>query len=260
MDSPGPPRRTAATGSHRLPLYFLRTASLDEIPRPGFCSRLILSAKHRLDKGLRADLSRQISAATRERENLREQGKLKRVIALIFQYALHTLQRDQGILTDAPTIHNIVTEHFTEWYRAPGPPVEHSYQRTVPRSRHTQIRNVSVPPHAATLGGVYPTAATHDSATSGKPSPPFLAEFKAAIHHHKGSTAPGATGLTYNMVKERPDPIHVRKIVRLCEVPPTDSTLLVHLNCFEHAWFTNTPLYLFRWDVRRAFDSRGDGR
>ena len=72
------------------------------------------------------DLRRQISDATRARENLCEQGKLKRVIASILQklYALHSLQLDQGMLTDAPTLHNMVTDHLTAWYQAPGPSVD----------------------------------------------------------------------------------------------------------------------------------------
>ena len=35
----------------------------------------------------------------------------------------------------------------------------------------------------------------------------------------------------------------------------TDSALVVHLNCWEHARLTNTPLYISSWDIRRAFDS-----
>ena len=156
--------------------------------------------------------------------------------------------------------------------------------------------------------------------------PPTLAEFTAAIQYHKGITAPGASGLTYKMVKGWPpsvimkvhelltlafsgptpawlqwgwlctkpkDPengitldglrplmllevlrkiwvwIDVRKIVRLWEahgaLTPsqhgfrrghgTDSALMVHLNCFEHAQSTNTALFLSSWDIRRAFDS-----
>ena len=156
--------------------------------------------------------------------------------------------------------------------------------------------------------------------------PPTLDEFKAAVSHHKGSTAPGATGLTHNMVKGWPDSvisrvhelltlafagptptwlqwgllcpkpkdpsvsitldglrplmllevlrkiwlwIHVRKIVHHWEAHQiltqsqhgfrrghgTDSTLLVHLNCLEHARHTNSPLFLSSWDIRRAFDS-----
>ena len=156
-------------------------------------------------------------------------------------------------------------------------------------------------------------------------SPPSLVEFQAAIRHHKGSTAPGAIDLIYNMVKGWPaqvtervhglltqafsgtppawlqwgwlcpkpkDPengitldglrplmllevlrklwvwIMVRKIVRLHHYQAltpsqhgfrrghgTDSALIFHLNCLEHARCTNTPLFLSSWDIRRACDS-----
>ena len=63
--------------------------------------------------------------------------------------------------------------------------------------------------------------------------------------------------------------IHIRKIVRLWEshraLTPnqhgfrrghgTDSALMVHINCLEHAKLSGTPLFLSSWDIRRAFDS-----
>ena len=35
----------------------------------------------------------------------------------------------------------------------------------------------------------------------------------------------------------------------------TDSALIVHLNCMEHALLSHTPLFMSSWDIRRAFDS-----
>ena len=35
----------------------------------------------------------------------------------------------------------------------------------------------------------------------------------------------------------------------------TDSALLLHLNCLEHAQLSHSPLFLSSWDIRRAFDS-----
>ena len=72
------------------------------------------------------------------------------------------------MLTDVPTIHNLVKAHFGEWHRAPAPP---------------------------------PLLTRYDTLPISRPSAPLL-EFQAAIHHHKWSTAPVATGLTYNMVKK----------------------------------------------------------
>ena len=104
-----------------------RLSTLAVIRRPGFCSSLIKNVKRHLHGRFRLDLRRQISATTCAREALREQGKLKKVLTSILHkdtelYALHSLQVEQGVLTVAPSIYNLVTEHFTDWYRSPGPP------------------------------------------------------------------------------------------------------------------------------------------
>ena len=203
---------------------FWRCATLAEIRRPGFCADLIRKVKRRLHGRFRTDLRRQISAATRARETLREQGKLKRVIASILQkdtelYALHSLQLDQGMLTDAPTLHNMVTEHFTAWYQAPGPTTdwpqllrdqaafhEHAAAKHIPQDLSHQLWQAFTAPLQLTALQQELQRALRD--------PPSLAEFTAAIHSHKGSTAPGATGLTYNMVKGWSPPV-IQKVHEL---------------------------------------------
>ena len=323
-------------GATGAPPAFWRTATLPTVSKPGFCASLIQKVKRRLHGRFRLELRRQISASTCAREALREQGKLKRVIASILQkdtdlYALHSLQVEQGILTDAPAIHNMVTEHFTEWYRAPGPPPDWPSLLTNRPAFQALADSKGIPGHLthclweAFTAPLQLTALQQDLRQA-LLSPPTLGEFQAAIHHHKGSTAPGATGLTYNMVKGWPAPVTervhglltqaftgttpawlqwgwlcpkpkapehgitldglrplmllevlrklwvwiiVRKIVRLWETHQaltpsqhgfrrghgTDSALIVHLNCLEHARHTNTPLFLSSWDIRRAFDS-----
>ena len=331
-----PPEASAWLDYSGFPPSFWRTTTLRDISRPGFCANLIRKVKHRLHGRFRTELRRQISAASRARESLREQGKLKRVIASILQkdtelYGLHTLQLEQGMLTDAPTIHNMVTEHFHEWYKAPGPPIDWPSLLRDHSAFLAHATSKLIPPHLSQLlwdAFTQPLqlSTLQQELQTALGSPPSLAEFKAAIHFHKGSTAPGASGLTYNMVKGWPpsvvakvhelltlafsgptpswlqwgwlcpkpkDPengitldglrplmllevlrklwiwIHVRKIVRLWEthraLTPsqhgfrrghgTDSALVVHINCLEHAAHTNTPLFLSSWDIRRAFDS-----
>ena len=200
-------------GAAGAPPAYWRTATLPAVCRPGFCDGLIQKVKKRLHGRFRLELHRQISAATRAREALREQGKLKRVIASILQkdtdlYALHSLQLEEGILTDAPAIHNIVTEHFTKWYSAPGLPTDWPSLLTARPTFQALAESKSIPSHL--------TQSLWEAFTSPLQllflqqdlrlallSPPSLAEFQAAIHHHKGSTAPGASGLTYNMVKKK---------------------------------------------------------
>ena len=313
-----------------------RLSTLDEIRRPGFCRNLIQKVKHRLHGRFRLDLRRQISAATCAREALREQGKLKKVIASILHkdtdlYALHSLQVEQGILTDAPSIHNLVTEHFTDWYHSHGPSPDWPALLSDRTAFQALADAKLIPTHlTATLWDALSQPLQHTALRQdllqALHSPPSLAEFQAAIRHHKGSTAPGATGLTYNMVKgwsaqviERvhglltvafsgptptwlqwgwlcPKPkdpdngitldglrplmllevlrklwiwIHIRKIVCLWDTHlalnpnqhgfrrghGTDSALIVHLNCMEHARLSQTPLFMSSWDIRRAFDS-----
>ena len=63
--------------------------------------------------------------------------------------------------------------------------------------------------------------------------------------------------------------LYVRKIVRFWEAHQvltrsqhgfrrghgTDSALIIHLNCWEHARLANSPLFLSSRDIQRAFDS-----
>ena len=65
--------------------------------------------------------------------------------------------------------------------------------------------------------------ALHQDMVTALQSPPSLPEFQAAIRHHKGSTAPGATGLTYDMVKGWPDPV-TAKVHQLLTLSFTGST------------------------------------
>ena len=60
-----------------FPPTYWRTAFFDTVRRPGFGATLLRKVKHRLHGRFRVDLRRQISAATCQRESLREQGKLK---------------------------------------------------------------------------------------------------------------------------------------------------------------------------------------
>ena len=95
-----------------FPPTFWRTTLFDTVRRPGFCATFLRNFKRRLHGRFGLDLRRQISEATRQRESLR----LKRVIASILQkdtelYALNSLQVEQGLLTDAPANHNMVTLH-----------------------------------------------------------------------------------------------------------------------------------------------------
>ena len=216
-----------------------RLCTLPEALRPGFCLDLIQKVKRRLHGRFRMDLRRQISAATNAREALREQGKLKKVIASILHkdtdlYALHSLQTEHGILTDAQTLHNLVTAHFLEWYRTPCASPNWPDLLTDRIAFHALADSKSIPPHltqslwdAFTFPLQLHNAELRRDLQQALESPPSLAEFQAAIQHHRGSTAPGATGLTYNMVKGWPATVieRVHNLLTLAFSGPTPSWL-----------------------------------
>ena len=120
------------------------------------------------------------------------------------------------MLTDAPTLHNMVTDHFTAWYQAPGPPVDWPQLLRDPTAFHEHAASKQIPKHLSQqLWEAFTAPLQHTELQQelqlALRDPPSLAEFTAAIHYHKGSTAPGATGFTYNMVKGWP-PSVIQKV------------------------------------------------
>ena len=138
----------------------------------------------------------------------------------------------EGTLTDHRTIHNMVTAHFTQWYKGPATPEVHWVDLSQDRAaflEHTAHRGIPTD-----LGCLLWQALTdvpgvdlvrRDLATE-LAAPPTLGEFNGIIASHRGSTTPGATGLTYNMVKGWPAP--VRAYAHTCLVALWDLVQLGH--------------------------------
>ena len=113
------------------------------------------------------------------------------------------------------TIHNMVTEHFTEWYRAPGPPTDWPSLLTDRAAFHALADSKGISTHLTrSLWEAFTSplqlSSLQQDLRQALSCPPSLLEFQAAILHHRGSTAPGATGLTYNMVKGWPPTVTER--------------------------------------------------
>ena len=124
----------------------------------------------------------------------------------------------------------MVTAHFTQWYK--GPAIREVPRVTLSHDRcaflgHTASRGIPTD-----LGCLLWQALTDvpgvdrvrlDLATE-LAAPPTLGEFNGIIASHRGSTTPGATGLTYNMVKGWPAPVRAHAhqcLVALWDQPET---------------------------------------
>ena len=193
-----------------------RTASLREISHPLFCTELIRKLRRMLHGRQRLLLRREISAHSARLEALRAEGKIGKVIRSVLQedselYALETLSLPgQATLTDHRLIHNAVTEHFYQWYQGPPTPAppwatlltDFPLFQAFGRSKRVPDDLLELLWRALT--DVPQISQVRDDLAVELALPPSLTEFQAAIQGHRGSTSPGATGLTYNMAKGWP--------------------------------------------------------
>ena len=181
-------------------------------------------------------LRKQISFHTAQLETLRLTGRIGRVIKSTLQedtepFTLESLPvPGEGILTDHRTIHNLVTAHFTQWYKGPeGPEVPwatllHDRNHLLAHTARRGIPNDIGHLLWQALTDVPGVDHVRADLTRELANPPSLEEFNGIIAGHRGSTTPGATGLTYNMVKGWPAPVRVfahRCLVELWGQPAT---------------------------------------
>ena len=195
-----------------------RTAQLQEIRHPLFCTTLLKKIKGMLHGRLRHNLRLTINAHVAHLEQMRLQGKIGKVIRSTLQedvdlFTLESLRTPDGTLTDHREIHHRVTEHFRLWYQHP--PTASPPWTTLCTDQHTFLGYAYTKhiPHPLAdllwraLTDVPRTSLVLQDLTTELASPPTLAEFQRVLHGHQGSTTPGATGLTYNMAKGWPDQV-----------------------------------------------------
>ena len=212
------------------------TTTLLAIQHPHRCAALITKLKRVLHGRQRTLLRQRISSHTAHLETLRITGRIGRVIKSTLQedVELFTLESlpvpGEGILTDHRAIHNLVTAHFTQWYKGPeGPEVPWA---TISHDQHCFLAHTASRGIPTDLGHLLWQALTnipgveHVRADLARElaTPPSLGEFNGIIAGHRGSTTPGATGLTYNMVKGWPAPVRTfshRCLVELWGQPDT---------------------------------------
>ena len=101
-----------------------RTAQLQEVHHPLFCTTPLKKIKGMLHGRLRHNLRLTINAHVAHLEQMRLQGKIGRVIRSTLQedvdlFTLESLRIPESTLTDHRETHHGVTEHFRLWYQHP---------------------------------------------------------------------------------------------------------------------------------------------
>jgi len=165
---------------------------------------------------------------SRVREVARTQGKLSRVIPSILgleknKFNYDSLHTPDQIVQDPAAIHTAITSHFQQWFSPPpgGSTGIHSPDTHWPSiltdkqlfEKHGDDQ--SIPPQLVeTLWAAvtHPSRQPQDQAAqeaikTALDRPPSLARFKYALQHGKTKSSPGPSGLTYTMMKHRPDEV-----------------------------------------------------
>jgi hypothetical protein len=147
-----------------------------------------------------------ISEFIRRREENRQAGKLKTVLESMLGpfrkrregYTMETLRVGDETKTNPMDIHEILTENFREWFASPAQ--ERHWDVQVTRDSFIQANSqLRVPPEvlAVVWDSLQPKARPDDTLAV----TPSFEEFDAAIDHMGKDSAPGISGLSYNMMR-----------------------------------------------------------
>ena len=132
----------------------------------------------------------------------------------------------EGMLTDHRAIHNLVSAHFTQWYK--GPAIPEVPWVTLSQDRAAFLGHSDSRLLWQALTDIPGVELVRRELATELAAPPTLGEFNGIIASHRGSTTPGATGLTYNMVKGWPAPVRTyayKCLVTLWDQPETPAWL-----------------------------------
>ena len=201
---------------------------LDRMPTVLDCDPLIHTLRKDMQGRLRTDFRTNMNAKIAHREHMRQIGKMKTVLRSILGVLggrkhvetlnLDVIKNSSGDIAVTPDdVHSMVTDHFREWFSAPTTRTTrlhthddwHSALTSLEIFQQT-IAHTNTPPWASAI--IFDamtnnpdrddTAAELDLLLA---TPPSYADFTYAIKHLHNGSAPGISGLSYNMVKAWPD-------------------------------------------------------
>ena len=191
------------------------------------CDNTILTLRRLMHGRHRTDLRRSINQRVAKREHLRETGKMRQVLSSLLgviggrkyqtSVNLDVIRNPAGEIACSPAaVHDMITSHFKDWYASPATPdLLHTnpdwkaYLADLP-SFQASVCHTGVPPWASAL--IYDAItnmpqreATETELSALFASPPTYSDFSRTIRNLKNNSAPGMSGLSYNMIKAWPD-------------------------------------------------------
>ena len=174
----------------------------------------------------RTDIRKDMNDKVAYREHMRQLGKIKIVLKLVLEVLgaskhqptlnLDVVRNDMGTMAVTPVeVHAMVTEHFRQWYadQANAVPMhtEEDWKTSLSSLEkfQTDVAHAGEPTWASeviydAITNMPDRAETEAELTVLFASPPSYEDFCKAITHGKNESAPGMSGLSYNMIKAWP--------------------------------------------------------
>ena len=219
-------QRDCILGCTARPLSWWKTVQL--LPEAWVIDEDMDRIKHQMHGSSRSEMRRRISLSIRYREDLRREGKWKKVISSVLGNLagrkhrpgidLNMVQTDDGeILGEAEEIHDAVTDQFEQnWFAQPETSKgslhggdnwdrclsdEQFFVRDTAYTGAPEIYRRLI--HKAIVS-VPQRAAMHTQLEDLCLHPPSLEEFEAAIQDAKTNSSAGMSGCSYNQLKRWP--------------------------------------------------------
>ena len=198
------------------------------MPTEEDCDTLITALHSEMQGRMRTDFRKNMNAKVALREHHRQIGKMKTVLRSILgvhggrkhveSLNLEVVKSPDGdIAVNPEAVHAMVTEHFRKWYAAP---TSRSSPLHTDKSWEASLASLDTfqDTIAHTKTPLWASAVIYDAMMNNPHrddtaaelqllliTPPSFEEFTTAIKHLHNGSAPGVSGLSYNMIKSWPD-------------------------------------------------------
>ena len=206
------------------PDYFM---SLPSSPSPQACDEAIRVLRHKLQGRMRTDMRLAHKGFMSYIEANREKGRLKPIVkAVLGSHAgrkhqdglqMDSVTTDSGkVIGDPAAVHSMWTKHFQSVYAIPKQfdnelhrtedwePIIEDRQRFMDIHKDSNIPQWCLDNIFESLQVKPQAKQVHDELTISLASPPTIEEFYKNIRCSKTNSAPGPSGLSYNMLKSMP--------------------------------------------------------
>jgi hypothetical protein len=205
--------------------FYVRVRNINEDDMRKMVGVYIAQARKKSHGRIRVEQRMKISERVQRREESRQVGKLRPVLASMLGpyrkgregYTMETLRINDHIKADPIQIHQVLTENFRKWFAEPTEGRQREWQ-TFSTDDEFIERNKFLNIPDQVLKTIWSSLQNKAEIDESLANTPTYEEFSKAIDHMAKDSAPGMSGLSYNMMRVWGDEIRKRIYEDICEL------------------------------------------